>query len=82
MGVATATIWLSNFMIGVAVPPMMQGIGYGIFIFFACFCFAATIFSYFFVPETSGKSLEEMDAVFGDDLAKEETSIMGQLAVS
>jgi len=80
VGVATATIWLSNFIIGVAVPPMLQDIGYGTFIFFACFCFMAAVFSYHFVQETTGKTLEEMDAVFGDDLASKETSILRELA--
>jgi MFS family permease len=67
VGAATATIWLSNFVIGVSVPPMMISIGYGTYIFFACFCFAAAVFSYFFVPETSGMTLEQMDLVFKDN---------------
>ncbi|KAI9842640.1 MAG: hypothetical protein M1837_007007 [Sclerophora amabilis] len=72
VGLATAINWLSNFIIGVAVPPMVIGIGYGTFIFFASFCFLAAAFAYFCIPETSGKTLEQMDVVFGDNLGEEE----------
>lgn len=79
VGLATATIWISNFVIGVAVPPMLISIGYGTFIFFGIFCMLAAVFSYFFVPETSGKTLEEMDSVFKDNLAQEELEMMRQV---
>jgi hypothetical protein len=39
----------------------------------------AAVFSYFFVPETSGKALEEMDQVFKDNLGQEEMNIMRQV---
>lgn len=52
---------------------MVISLGYGTYIFFGCFCFAASIFSYFFVPETAGKTLEEIAGVFGDNsIAAEE----------
>ena len=66
VGLAVAVSWLANFIIGVAVPPMIVSIGYGTYIFFACFCFLAAIFSFFLVPETANKTLEQMDIVFGD----------------
>ena len=42
--------------------------------FFAVFCALAFIWTYFFIPETKGKSLEQMDEVFGDfsSLAEEQ----------
>ncbi|KAN0093537.1 general substrate transporter [Hyaloscypha variabilis] len=79
VGAATATIWLSNFVIGVSVPPMMVSIGYGTFIFFACFCLLGAVFSFFFVPETSGKTLEEMDQVFKGNLGEEEIMVMQRI---
>jgi hypothetical protein len=72
VGLATATIWIANFIIGVVVPEMVIKLGWGTYLFFGCFCFAAAVFSYFFVPETSQKSLEEIAAIFGDKLADEE----------
>ncbi|KXL46777.1 MAG: hypothetical protein FE78DRAFT_165451 [Acidomyces sp. 'richmondensis'] len=61
VGFAVAVSWLANFVIGVIVPPMITSIKYGTFIFFAGFCALAAIFSYFFVPETANKTLEELD---------------------
>lgn len=71
VGLATAIIWLANFIIGVVVPEMVIQIGWGTYLFFGCFCFAAAVFSWYFVPETSGKSLEQIATVFGDDLDEE-----------
>jgi hypothetical protein len=33
------------------------------------------IFSYILVPETAGKTLEQMDAVFGDNIGEEERTV-------
>lgn len=46
------------------MPPMIQNITYGTFIFFAAFSALAAVFSYFFVPETANKTLEELDVIF------------------
>ncbi|KAJ3545644.1 hypothetical protein NM208_g2417 [Fusarium decemcellulare] len=77
-GVALATCvnWLSNFTIGVATPPMLESIGFGAYIFFACFCCLAGIWAYFLVPETMGRTLEQMDEVFGDMTGHEEANMM------
>lgn len=64
VGFAVAISWLSNFIIGVCVPPMIENIKYGTYIFFAAFCFLAAIFAYFLVPETANKTLEELDILF------------------
>ncbi|KAF4458530.1 high-affinity glucose [Fusarium albosuccineum] len=47
-GVALATCvnWLSNFTIGIATPPMLESIGFGAYIFFACFCCLAGIWRF------------------------------------
>lgn len=59
---------------------MIDHAGYGTYVFFACICLAAAIWAFFLVPETKGKTLEELDAVFGDDSGKEEHEIMRQVA--
>lgn len=59
--------WLANFIIGVIVPEMQLRLGWGTYLFFGCFCFAAAVFSFFLVPETAGKSLEQIAAIFGDE---------------
>lgn len=46
--------------------------GFGAYVFFAVFCCLSLIWTYFFVPETNGKSLEQMDAVFKDRTSEAE----------
>ncbi|KAF5000750.1 hypothetical protein FGRMN_1518 [Fusarium graminum] len=76
VALATATVWLFNFIVGVATPPMIEGIGFGVYIFFGSWCFLAGAWAFFLVPETKGKTLEQMDEVFGDYAAQEEMEVM------
>ena len=82
VALSTATVWLCNFIIGVIVPPMLQSAGFGTYVFFAFWCGLAIFWAYFFVPETKGRSLEEMDQVFGDRSAIEEKELMKQAAIN
>lgn len=50
-------------------PVLSNASAYAPYTFFAIFCMGALLFTFFCVPETSGRSLEEMDAVFGDHTA-------------
>lgn len=54
---------------------MVISLGWGTYLFFGCFCFAASIFSFFFVPETASKTLEEIGDMFGDASVAEEEMI-------
>lgn len=51
---------------------MLSSIGWGTYIFFAVWLFIGALFVYFFVPETRGKTLEEMDAAFGSHTSQED----------
>lgn len=51
---------------------MIQNIGFGTYIFFAVFCAIALVWVYFLVPETNGRTLEQMDSVFKDKSTEEE----------
>jgi MFS family permease len=66
VGLSTASNWLNNFIIGLITPPMVINTGFGAYVFFAVFCGLSFAWTYFFVPETTGRSLEMMDAVFKD----------------
>lgn len=66
VALSTCSNWLNNFIIGLITPPLVQGTGFGTYVFFAVFCLLSLLWTYFFVPETAGRSLEQMDAVFGD----------------
>ncbi|KAF4450152.1 MFS transporter, SP family, sugar:H+ symporter [Fusarium austroafricanum] len=80
MAITTSATWMCNFIIGLVTPDMLSTIGWGTYIFFAGFCLLAFFFTYFFVPETRGKSLEEMDVVFGDTAAYEEKARLIDIA--
>lgn len=68
VSIAAATQWLFNFVVSRSVPVMLETVGangYGTYIIFSCFAFAMFIFTWFFIPETKGMSLEKMDELFG-----------------
>ncbi|KAJ5655395.1 hypothetical protein N7507_007345 [Penicillium longicatenatum] len=72
MSITTSATWMCNFIIGLVTPDMLDSITYGTYIFFAVFCLLALGFTFFCIPETRGKTLEDMDLIFGDTAAHEE----------
>ncbi|RFU33213.1 hypothetical protein B7463_g3126, partial [Scytalidium lignicola] len=66
VALAISVTWLSNFIVGIATPPMIANIHYGTYIFFAFWCGLSGFWAVFVLPETKGKTLEEMDELFGD----------------
>ncbi|KAJ9655980.1 hypothetical protein H2201_008679 [Coniosporium apollinis] len=80
MSITTSTTWMCNFIIGLVTPDMLETIKWGTHIFFAAFCLLALAFTYFFIPETCGKSLEDMDVIFGDNAAHKEKARLYQIA--
>jgi hypothetical protein len=44
---------------------MLQSITFGTFYFFLAFCIILFVWVMFFVPETKGVPIEEMDEIFG-----------------
>ncbi|TCD65240.1 hypothetical protein EIP91_002948 [Steccherinum ochraceum] len=65
ISIAASSNWMNNFIVGQVTPTMMDKLGFGTFVFFGAFSFVGGLFILFFVPETKGLSLEEMDEVFG-----------------
>ncbi|CAG7918297.1 unnamed protein product [Penicillium olsonii] len=72
ISITTSATWMCNFIIGLVTPDMLESITWGTYIFFAAFCLLALAFTIFCVPETRGKTLEDMDLIFGDTAAHEE----------
>ncbi|KAI9487854.1 MAG: general substrate transporter [Benjaminiella poitrasii] len=79
MSVTTSANWMCNFIIGLIVPVMLENITYGTYIFFACFLIISFFFVWFFVPETKGRSLEDMDEIFGGQSAVHDAQIMNEV---
>ncbi|KAI9049821.1 hypothetical protein LZ554_005971 [Drepanopeziza brunnea f. sp. 'monogermtubi'] len=71
--------WLWNFIVGLITPLLIEKTGFGTFVFFAVTCSASWVWTYFVVPETNGKLLEQMDEVFGDRGNVAETEMKGAI---
>lgn len=56
-GFSTSCNWLFNFIIGLITPPLIEGTGYGTYVFFAVFCLLSLLWTYFCVPESECFSL-------------------------
>ena len=82
VALSTCVIWLSDFVVGISTPSMLQNIGYGTYVFFAVMCFLAGLWAFFLVPETGGKTLEELDEVFGDTSGQEERDLVADAVYS
>lgn len=63
MAISIMVMWVSDTLVGQLTPLMLAGFGTaGTFWFFSIFCLLAFIFTYRYLPETKGKSLEEIEA--------------------
>ncbi|KAE8411185.1 hypothetical protein BDV36DRAFT_302077 [Aspergillus pseudocaelatus] len=65
VGIAIGTNWLSNFIVALITPRMLESIEFGTFYFYLAFCVFLAIWVYLFLPETNGVPIEEMDKIFG-----------------
>ena len=63
-GISTAVSWLFNYLVVEITPIAFATIGYQYFIVYAAVNASAIPVVYFFYPETSGRSLEEIDEIF------------------
>ncbi|KAJ6026498.1 uncharacterized protein N7446_004904 [Penicillium canescens] len=68
--------WINNFAIAFFVPPMLQAWEWGTYIFFAGFLLVGIAWVWFFLPETKGASLEEMDRVFKSNAGEADAELL------
>lgn len=64
VGIALAAHWAFSVTFSIATPYMIRDWGWRTFLFYAIIDFLMSAFSYFFITETKGKSLEEIDSLF------------------
>jgi hypothetical protein len=62
--VSTAMVWITNFLLAEVTPIGFSSIKNRYYIVFAATNFCILPLVFFFFPETSGRSLEEIDEVF------------------
>ncbi|KAL5337518.1 general substrate transporter [Aspergillus crustosus] len=64
VAVTTASNWIFNFALSYFVPSAFENIKWKVYILFGVFCAAMTVHVFFFFPETAGKTVEDVDAMF------------------
>jgi Na+/melibiose symporter-like transporter len=85
MGVAVFGNWAANFLVSQTFPPLLKSLGAGtVFLGYAGLGILAGLFVMFFVTETKGRSLEEIESdLQGDaDSTPRTTSAEPQAAVT
>lgn len=65
ISLTTATNLLMNYLVGLFMPILREKLGWIVYVIFALVALAMFAVVYFYFPETRGRSLEEMDLVFG-----------------
>ncbi|EDO02122.1 hypothetical protein SS1G_04598 [Sclerotinia sclerotiorum 1980 UF-70] len=68
VSLATSANWFWNCVLAFAVPPLLKNINWKMYMIFATFNGLAYIHIFLTAPETKGRTLEEMDAVFNSGL--------------
>jgi len=65
MSVAIVSVWLTNFILILVFPIILNRLGgAAVFLIFAFMCVLLLLFTVFRIPETKGKSLEELEKIF------------------
>eukprot|EP01111_Echinosteliopsis_oligospora_P011356 TRINITY_DN3733_c0_g1_i4.p1 TRINITY_DN3733_c0_g1~~TRINITY_DN3733_c0_g1_i4.p1 ORF type:complete len:405 (+),score=91.88 TRINITY_DN3733_c0_g1_i4:424-1638(+) len=60
--ISTFGNWISNFVVSMSFLPLYNAIGWGTFLIFCCIEVLSLIFVIVWVPETKGKSIDELTA--------------------
>jgi MFS family permease len=66
--ITTFTNWVVNLVFAQFSPSALTNIGFRYFYVFFVFNLIAFVCYFFFFPETKGRTLEQMDVIFGDQL--------------
>ena len=62
---AAMSVWLWTYVVTKALPSMYTSLGYGVYIFFATALICASVYAFFFIRETKGLRIDQMDELFG-----------------
>ncbi|KAF1995685.1 high affinity glucose transporter [Amniculicola lignicola CBS 123094] len=75
VAITTASNWIFNFALSYFVPPAFVNIQWKVYVVFAVFCTAMTIHVFFAFPETSGKTLEDIEEMFHEGVPAWKTHV-------
>ncbi|KAF4976260.1 hypothetical protein FZEAL_7049 [Fusarium zealandicum] len=76
--IGASSNWLNNFAVAFYVPAMLETLEWGTYIFFAGFLAASIAWIYFYLPETKGATLEDMDRVFGSRTGEQDAKLLDE----
>ncbi|KAJ7272862.1 hexose transport-related protein [Mycena rebaudengoi] len=82
VALAASANWITNFVVSIIVPVMLTNITYGTYLFFLMFMLMGIAFAIWVLPETFGKSLEEMDLAFGSGEGQADMARMERILTS
>lgn len=68
VAITTADQWLWSFIISRTTPYMITSLGYGTYMFFGALMVLMGFWAFFFIPETKGLTLEDMDTLFSGSM--------------
>ncbi|KAJ7501737.1 general substrate transporter [Mycena galericulata] len=74
LAVASGSQWLWNFVVSKEGPTMVSVLGYKMFLMFATINIGAMATFSLIIPETKGRSLEDMDIIFGSTTQEQRTA--------
>lgn len=64
---STATNYFTNFWLGLYIPQALNSASWKVYFIFGAFNFTSAVIGFLFFPETTGKTLEELDLLFTPD---------------
>lgn len=64
VALTTASNWIFNFALSYFVPPAFVTIKWKVYLIFGVFCATMAVHTFFFFPETAGKTLEDIETMF------------------
>lgn len=67
VSIGASSNWLNNFAVAMSTPDFVAVAPYGAYIFLGIMCVLAAAYVAFLVPETKGRTLDELDELFGDN---------------
>jgi sugar porter (SP) family MFS transporter len=70
---AAASVWIWTLVVTKCLPQMYTSMRWGVYVFFATSLICASIYAFFFIHDTKGLRMDQMDQLFGFE-RKRETS--------
>ena len=62
---AAASVWIWTLVVTKALPQMYTSMGWGVYVFFATCLVCASVYAFFFIHDTKGLRMDQMDQLFG-----------------